>query len=228
MMAGADQAPESFLRQHKVQRMVLHGLLERSLLADKARELGYEVTEDEVMVRVAEDGIVYMSMSVDASPYLPSGPQQLSFKDKDGNFSKDNLRRFIQNRLRRRIAPRDVLGRARVRDARVPEAYEGRRAVRIRVGEELALDHVVRVGLRDDRDRGIPGQGAAPHRDSVRVHQRHELLDVGRDFRAEDVAVATGGEEGDRQESEPAPRGTASPERPTGGPRPGGRDRPLQ
>jgi len=102
-MTGADQAPDTYLRQNKVRQMVLNGLLERSLLAAKAREVGYRVTEDEVMARVAEDGIIYLSMSVDASPNLPSGPQTVSFKDKDGKFSKENLRRFIQNRLRRSI-----------------------------------------------------------------------------------------------------------------------------
>jgi peptidyl-prolyl cis-trans isomerase D len=102
-MTGADQAPDTYLRQNKVRLMVLHGLLERSLLAEKAREIGYTISEDEVMARVAEEGIVYLSMSVDASPNLPSGPQKVSFKDKDGKFSKENLRRFIQNRLRRSI-----------------------------------------------------------------------------------------------------------------------------
>lgn len=103
MLAGGDQAPDSFVRQNKMRQMVLNGLMERSLLAEKARALGYHVSEDEVMAKVAEDGILYLSMSVDASPYLPSGPQKVSFNDKDGKFSKENLRRFIQNRLRRSI-----------------------------------------------------------------------------------------------------------------------------
>jgi len=104
LLARGDQMPDSFVKQNKLREMVLRGLMERSLLAEKARELGYEVTEDQVMSRVAEDGIVHMSMSVDASPYLPpSGPQRASFEDKDGKFSKENLRRFIQNRLRRSI-----------------------------------------------------------------------------------------------------------------------------
>jgi peptidyl-prolyl cis-trans isomerase D len=45
-----------------------------------------------------------MSMSVDAGPYLPpSGPQHFNFEDSKGQFSKDNLRNFIQYRLRRSV-----------------------------------------------------------------------------------------------------------------------------
>jgi peptidyl-prolyl cis-trans isomerase D len=56
------------------------------------------------MHKVAEDGIVHTSMSVDAGPYLPpSGPRRYDFKDQKGKFNKDNLKKFIQYRLRRSI-----------------------------------------------------------------------------------------------------------------------------
>jgi len=45
-----------------------------------------------------------MSMSVDAGPYLPpAGPRRFDFKDQNGKFNKDNLRKFIQYRLRRSV-----------------------------------------------------------------------------------------------------------------------------
>jgi peptidyl-prolyl cis-trans isomerase D len=43
-------------------------------------------------------------MSVNAGPYLPpSGPRRFDFKDQKGKFNKDNLKKFIQYRLRRSI-----------------------------------------------------------------------------------------------------------------------------
>ena len=103
-LAGGDQYPPELVKQYKLDEMVLHGLVERSLLAKKARELGFSASPDDVMHKVAEDGLVHMSMSVNAGPYLPpSGPHRYDFKDQKGKFNKDNLKRFIQYRLRRSI-----------------------------------------------------------------------------------------------------------------------------
>ena len=104
VLAGGENYPDEVARQYKLQEMVLYGLIERDLLAQKARELGFDIGEDDVMQKVAEDGIVHLSMSIDAGPYLPpSGPQHFSFKDSNGKFSKDNLRNFIQYRLHRSV-----------------------------------------------------------------------------------------------------------------------------
>ena len=103
-LAGGDQYPPELVKQYKLDEMVLHGLVERSLLAKQARELGFSASPDDVMHKVAEDGLVHMSMSVNAGPYLPpSGPHRYDFKDQKGKFNKDNLKRFIQYRLRRSI-----------------------------------------------------------------------------------------------------------------------------
>ena len=103
-LAGGDQYPPEMVKQYKLDEMVLHGLVERSLLAKQARALGFAASPDDVMHKVAEDGIVHMSMSVNAGPYLPpSGPHRYDFKDQKGKFNKDNLKRFIQYRLRRSI-----------------------------------------------------------------------------------------------------------------------------
>jgi peptidyl-prolyl cis-trans isomerase D len=91
-------------KQYKLREMVMYGLIERELLARQARTLGYQVSENEVLQKMAEDGVVHLSMSVDAGPYLPpSGPQRFSFEDSKGKFNKDNLRNFIQYRLRRSV-----------------------------------------------------------------------------------------------------------------------------
>lgn len=101
-LAGGEGYTDDRAKAQKLEQMVLYGLIERSLLAKQAREIGFNVDDAEVLERAAEDGVLHLSMSVNASPMLPrSGPQRFDFKDKDGKFSKDNLKNFIQYRLRR-------------------------------------------------------------------------------------------------------------------------------
>ncbi|MEY4579122.1 MAG: hypothetical protein RL701_3825 [Pseudomonadota bacterium] len=103
-LVGGDNYPPEMVKQYKLDENVLNGLVERILLARQARELGFSAAPDDVMHKVAEDGIVHTSMSVNAGPYLPpSQPRRYDFKDQSGKFSKDNLKKFIQYRLRRSI-----------------------------------------------------------------------------------------------------------------------------
>lgn len=103
-LAGGDNYPAEMAEQYKLRPMLAMGLVERSLLAHEARRLGMDVSDDEVLERVAKDGLIHLSMSVDAEPFLPrSGPIRLKFTDKDGKFNEDNLRNFIQYRLRRSV-----------------------------------------------------------------------------------------------------------------------------
>lgn len=103
-LVGGDRYPAEMVKQYQLDTMVLHGLVERSLLAKQARDLGFDISADDVMQKVAEDGIVHTSMSVNAGPYLPpSRPYRFDFKDQKGKFNKDNLKRFIQYQLRRSV-----------------------------------------------------------------------------------------------------------------------------
>ena len=101
-LAGGEGYTDDRAKEQKLDQHVLYGLIERSLLAKEAREIGFSVADEQVLERAAEDGILHLSMSVNAGPMLPrSGPQRFDFNDKDGNFSKDNLKNFITYRLRR-------------------------------------------------------------------------------------------------------------------------------
>jgi peptidyl-prolyl cis-trans isomerase D len=103
-LVGGDRYPAEMVKQYQLDTMVLHGLVERSLLAKQARDLGFDISADDVMQKVAEDGVVHTSMSVNAGPYLPpSRPYRFDFKDQKGKFNKDNLKRFIQYQLRRSV-----------------------------------------------------------------------------------------------------------------------------
>jgi len=102
MLAGGEGYSDDRAKENKLEQMVLYGLIERSLLARQAREVGFDVEDEAVLAKAAEDGVLHLSISVNAGPMLPrSGPQRFDFKDKDGKFSKDNLKNFIQYRLRR-------------------------------------------------------------------------------------------------------------------------------
>jgi peptidyl-prolyl cis-trans isomerase D len=103
-LAGGDNYPPEYAKQHQLDHNVLRGLVERSLLARQAKTLGMSAHPDDVMHKIADDGVVYLSMSVNAGPYLPpAGPRRFDFKDQEGKFNKDNLRKFIQYRLRRSV-----------------------------------------------------------------------------------------------------------------------------
>ncbi|HKU37963.1 MAG TPA: SurA N-terminal domain-containing protein, partial [Polyangiales bacterium] len=103
-LAGGDNYPPEYAKQHQLDSMVLRGLVERALLVRQAKALGMTAHPDDVMHKIAEDGIVHMSMSVNAGPYLPpAGPRRFDFKDQSGKFSADNLKKFIQYRLRRSV-----------------------------------------------------------------------------------------------------------------------------
>lgn len=101
-LAGGEGYSNDRAREQQLEKMVLNGLIERDLLARQAREIGFDVESEKVLERAAEDGVLHLSMSVEAGPMLPrSGPQRFDFSDKDGKFSKENLKNFIQYRLRR-------------------------------------------------------------------------------------------------------------------------------
>jgi peptidyl-prolyl cis-trans isomerase D len=103
LLAGIDRMPADQVERFGLKAHVFNGLIERTLLAHEARKVGFNIDEDEVLQTVAEDGTIYLSMSVDAPPFLRSGARRLDFSDKDGNFDMDNLRRFIQYQLRRSV-----------------------------------------------------------------------------------------------------------------------------
>lgn len=103
LLAGGDQFQPEMAEKIRLKSLVLNGLVERSLLARQARKLDFKIDEDAVLQTLAEDGTVYVSLSVDAPVFLQSGPRKLDFTDKDGNFDKEHLRRFIMYQMHRSV-----------------------------------------------------------------------------------------------------------------------------
>ena len=103
ILANGPRYSTQAARDMKLKELVLSGLIERDLLAREAQDIGFRISEDDVMIKLAEEGVIYVSAPVGAPSALPSGPMPISFADDTGVFNKDNARRFIQNRLGRTI-----------------------------------------------------------------------------------------------------------------------------
>ena len=102
-VANFGRLPEETQRSMRLPQLVLDGLIDRTLLAREARKVGFEVSQDEVMARFVNEGIILLSLGVGAPPMLPQGEIPVSFTDKDGAFNKDLAERYIQNGLRRSV-----------------------------------------------------------------------------------------------------------------------------
>ncbi|MGB8329555.1 MAG: peptidylprolyl isomerase [Polyangiales bacterium] len=102
-VANFGRLPEETQRSMRLPELVLDGLIDRTLLAREARKVGFDVSQDEVMVRFVKDGVILLSLGVGAPPVLPQGEIPVSFADKEGAFNKDLAERYIQNGLRRSV-----------------------------------------------------------------------------------------------------------------------------
>jgi peptidyl-prolyl cis-trans isomerase D len=102
-LTGFDRYPPEQASTLRLRELTLDGLIERTLLVREAERLGFTTTDEEVMRDVAENEEVRLAGPVGAPPGYPSGALPASFRDRSGNFSTDNLRRFIQYRLRRSV-----------------------------------------------------------------------------------------------------------------------------
>lgn len=102
-VANFGRLPEETQRSMRLPELVLDGLIDRTLLAREARQIGFEVTTDEVMARFVNEGVILLSLGVGAPPVLPQGEIPVSFTDKEGAFNKDLAERYIENGLRRSV-----------------------------------------------------------------------------------------------------------------------------
>ncbi|MCB9631711.1 MAG: peptidylprolyl isomerase [Sandaracinus sp.] len=141
---GFNRAPIAQQRSDRLWRAVLDGLIERTLLAQEARRLGYSVTEEDVMRNLAEDGKMRVSLGVDA-PY-PGGELDVSaqVRDRDDNFDLERARNFIQHDLRRSVGE--------FTQAQIEEALADRMRQTVLAGVEVSETEVWDSYVRE-RDR---------------------------------------------------------------------------
>ena len=99
-----DRLPAENQESLGISQLVLDGLVDRTLLAREARDLGFDVSPDDVMDRFVNDGVVMLTLGTNAPLYLPQGELPISFTDKEGVFNSELAKRYIQNGLRRSVS----------------------------------------------------------------------------------------------------------------------------
>lgn len=104
LLGRFDEYPPEEQRRRQLWAAVLDGLIERNLLAEAAKEVGYEVTSDEVWKRFGEEATIRISLGVDSE--IGSGAVRIPesyIRDEDGRFDLERTKRYIQNFLRRDV-----------------------------------------------------------------------------------------------------------------------------
>ena len=104
LLGRFDEYPPEEQRRRQLWAAVLDGLIERNLLATAAKELGYEVSSDEVWKRFGEEATIRISLGVDSE--IGSGAVRIPesyIRDEDGRFDLERTKRYIQNYLRRDV-----------------------------------------------------------------------------------------------------------------------------
>ncbi|MEM7448802.1 MAG: peptidyl-prolyl cis-trans isomerase [Myxococcota bacterium] len=90
-------------RVRRSREAVLDGLVERTLLARYALEVGLKPTEDDVMSKLAKDGTVYFTLGINNQLGTPFGQIRIPVHRQDGRFDGEAAKRFIQYRLQQSI-----------------------------------------------------------------------------------------------------------------------------
>ncbi len=104
VLAGFNRYPIANQRALGLRQAVVDGFVERALLARVARELGFRVSEDDVMKRLASRGTVLFSLGQSApASYRQLGEIPIDVKDANGEFDPERAKQFIQNYLRRSV-----------------------------------------------------------------------------------------------------------------------------
>ncbi|HJL32631.1 MAG TPA: peptidylprolyl isomerase [Polyangiaceae bacterium LLY-WYZ-15_(1-7)] len=143
-LLGFNRAPADQQRRERLWDAVLGGLIERALLAQEARRLGYQVDEESVMRRLAEEGTIRVSLGIDST--YPGGELDVSgrLEDRDGNFDLERARNFIQHDLRRSVGEFTV--------AQMEEELAERMRQTVLAGVEVSESEVWDAYVRE-RDR---------------------------------------------------------------------------
>lgn len=101
VLAGFNRRTPEQQRSQRLWAAVLEGLVERSLLAEEARRLGYHVTDQDVTDRFMSEGSIRLSLGVD-SP-IQGGEVPVQVRDEEGRADAEAARRLIRNYLGRSV-----------------------------------------------------------------------------------------------------------------------------
>lgn len=122
--AQFNERPVDVQKQYHLRENTLQGLVERNLLARAARDMGLEVSGQDVWDHVAQKGTMYISMSVDSPDGLGSGELPMRVKDENGKFDSESVQRYIQYGLRMSVSEYEHAQRLEMLAARMRGVVE--------------------------------------------------------------------------------------------------------
>lgn len=217
-LLGFNRSPSEQQRSQKLWEVVLDGLIERTLLADEARELGHHVSEDEVMERLAREGTIRVSLAADSQF---GGAREIevggAMQNRDGQFDVERARSFIQNTMRRSVGEftvaqieeelaermrQTVLASVEVSEREVRDAYV-READRARIEYVRFAPAYYRESLEPTPAELDAWIAANPEEvDQEYEQNRHRFTDLDEQVRARHILIKAGADASEEAKEE--------------------------
>ena len=88
---------EQLLQLFDARGAIIEGIIERNLLAEEAKRLGFSMTGDDGLIESMANDQVLLTLGGNAP--LPSGPIPFRFHDEDGRFVRENAEGYLRNAL---------------------------------------------------------------------------------------------------------------------------------
>jgi peptidyl-prolyl cis-trans isomerase D len=88
------------LEQADARKHTANGIVERTLLAHEAQELGLAVTPEQALEQVIRRGEIYNTISVDAPAYMRPNPRSFPIRNEAGEIEGERLDMFVGNMRR--------------------------------------------------------------------------------------------------------------------------------
>lgn len=100
MLHGFDRKTAEEAHALKAREETLNGLIERELLAHRGRELGFNVSEEEIWEHVIKTGRIFNTQTVEA---MGGGRHEVFIRNEDEEFNREDTTEFIQQAMRRSL-----------------------------------------------------------------------------------------------------------------------------
>lgn len=88
---------EQILQLFDARGAIIEGIVERNLLAEEARRLGFSMSGDDGLVEAVLNDQVMLTLGGNAP--VPSGAIPFRFRDEDGRFVRENAEGYLRNAL---------------------------------------------------------------------------------------------------------------------------------
>lgn len=97
MRLGFSRMDIPALQAANAREFTANGIVERTLLAQEARRLGFAMDSEEALIQVIRRGEIYNTISVEAPSYVRMSPMPFSIRDEEGNVDRERLEILVEN-----------------------------------------------------------------------------------------------------------------------------------